>query len=290
MRQLINLSLLIFLLLASSSQVATKKTSPLEDIKPDPQPRKQPLKAGKVVDPKYFHEAGGDEVFGHYDNRFFKGLVEYDDHSDSLKHLIRSYLTTLNKHGVETWLAHGTLLGWWWNGRIMPWDYDLDVQVSSPTLYWLGKNLNHTKHNYEYVNRNGTTTTKQYMLDVNPYHINFNHGDGQNVIDARWIDMSNGMFIDITSLAERDPQRAPGIWSCKNYHRYRTIDLYPMRQSEFEGVPATVPYSFERILTEEYGMKSLVITEWEGYVSGNVPALYGLLLTSERLDTNGILR
>jgi hypothetical protein len=87
-----------------------------------------------------------------------------------------------------------------------------------------------------------------------------------NVIDARWIDVSNGMFVDITGLVEREPGKQPGIWSCKNYHKYRTRDLYPMRESEFEGVPATVPYSFDRILTEEYGMKSLVTTEWQGYV------------------------
>ncbi len=102
------------------------------------------------------------------------------------------------------------------------------------------------------------------MLDVNPHHADRSRGEGQNVIDARWIDLSNGMFIDITGLAEREPDREPGIWSCKNFHRYRTTDLYPMRQSEFEGVPATVPYSFERILAEEYGMKSLVVTEWLG--------------------------
>lgn len=38
-----------------------------------------------------------------------------------------------------------------------------------------------------------------------------------------------------------------------------------MRQTEFEGVPATIPYSFDRILVDEYGSKSLVTTEWEGH-------------------------
>jgi hypothetical protein len=245
--------------LASSSLASALTTPPIEEqskVARDEPPAEEPK------DWKYFNEPGGDDQLGHYDARYFKGLVEYDEHRPALRHLIRSYLLTFNKYGVETWLAHGTLLGWWWNGKIMPWDYDLDVQVSSPTLYWLGENLNRTEHPYEYEDADGTPRTKSYMLDVNPHHVMRDRGDGQNVIDARWIDLSNGMFIDITGLAEREPERSPGIWSCKNFHRYRTTDLYPMRQSEFEGVPATVPYSFERILVEEYGMKSLVVTEW----------------------------
>lgn len=217
------------------------------------------------VDTKYFHEPGGDNEHGHYDIRYFKGLVPYDEHRPALRHLIRSYLTTLRKLNVETWLAHGTLLGWWWNGRIMPWDYDLDVQVSTASLYYLGKHHNRTTHEYTFRDdETGETATKTYLLDVNPHHAERDRGDGQNVIDARWIDVSNGMFVDITGLAERNPSSDPGLWSCKNYHRYRTTDLYPMRESEFEGVPATIPYSFDRILTEEYGTKSLVTTVWEG--------------------------
>jgi phosphorylcholine metabolism protein LicD len=219
----------------------------------------------KKPDTKYFHEPGGDNELGHYDIRYFKKKVPYEEHRPALQHLIRSYLTTFRSLGVETWLAHGTLLGWWWNGRIMPWDYDLDVQVSAATLHYLGKNLNRTHHEYTYTDpATGSTLKKEYLLDINPHHSDVGRGDGQNVIDARWIDLSNGMFIDITGLAEREPSRQPGVWSCKNYHRYRTTELYPMRQTEFEGVPATIPYSFDRILVDEYGTKSLVTTEWEG--------------------------
>jgi phosphorylcholine metabolism protein LicD len=216
------------------------------------------------VDTKYFHEPGGDLTLGHYDARYFKKLVPYDEHRPALQHLIRSYLTTFRELGVETWLAHGTLLGWWWNGRIMPWDYDLDVQVSAATLHYLGKNLNRTTYDYFYVDETtGKDMKKEFLLDINPHHSDVGRGDGMNIIDARWIDMSNGMFVDITGLAERE-QRSPGVWSCKNNHRYKTTDLYPMRQTEFEGVIATIPYSFNGILTEEYGTKSLVSTQWEG--------------------------
>ncbi|KKA30094.1 hypothetical protein TD95_005364 [Thielaviopsis punctulata] len=212
---------------------------------------------------KYFHEPGGNQELGHYDARYFNKTVSYEEHLPALRYLIRSYLQTFRQHNVETWIAHGSLLGWWWNGQIMPWDYDLDVQVSSSTLFWLGKNLNRTEHTYVYE-EDGERKERRYLLDVNPFHSQLTRGNGHNIIDARWIDMSNGMFIDITGVAERNPKMMPGIWSCKNNHRYRTTDLYPMRHSEFEGVPTMIPYNFERILIDEYGVKALVTTEWLG--------------------------
>ncbi|KAF2964029.1 hypothetical protein GQX73_g9552 [Xylaria multiplex] len=89
-------------------------------------------------------------------------------------------------------------------------------------------------------------------------------GNGANVIDARWIDTSNGMFIDITGLRERDIERSPGVWSCKNNHRYRTDELWPLRRTEFEGAEAWIPYAFDKVLADEYGPKSLVTEEWHG--------------------------
>ncbi|KAM4060702.1 licD family protein [Hirsutella rhossiliensis] len=211
--------------------------------------------------PKYFHEPGGSLSRGHYDQRYFQREVEYAEHRVVLRDLVRSYLATMHAHGVETWLAHGTLLGWWWNGRVMPWDYDLDVQVSNDTLQWLADHLNRTEHPYR---ADAHAPAKTYLLDVNPHHVDVTRGDGMNIIDARWIDMANGMFIDITGLRERDPA-LPGYWSCKNAHRYASQDLWPMRLTDFEGARARIPYSFEKILSVEYGPKSLVTEEHAGH-------------------------
>jgi hypothetical protein len=215
--------------------------------------------------PKYFKEPGLTEILSHYDARYFKGQpVSYEEKGDTLKHAIRAYLTTFKEKNIETWIAHGTLLGWWWNGKIMPWDWDLDTQVSQSTLEWMGANLNMTFHNYTSMDANGNTFTREYLLDVNPYLKERVRGDGQNVIDARWIDVSNGLFIDITGLSEVYPSTQPGIWSCKNYHRYRTQELYPLRQTMFEGVPANVPFEFDKILRTEYSLRALTKTEHEG--------------------------
>lgn len=226
-------------------------------------PREEPK--SKPLTPKYFREPGGSLGRGHYDLRFFRREVQYEEHRVVLRDLVRSYLATMQARGVETWLAHGTLLGWWWNGRVMPWDYDLDVQVSNDTLQWLGDHLNRTEHAYRgpVDAQTPMPAVKRYLLDVNPHHVDVTRGDGMNIIDARWIDMANGMFIDITGLRERNPD-VPGVWSCKNHHRYTGQDLWPMRTTEFEGVRARIPYSFEKILSAEYGPKSLVTEEHAG--------------------------
>lgn len=244
------------------------------------------IKQSPKKDTKYFHEPGASDVLGHYDIRYYKGSpVPYEEHHEILVHLIRAYLLTFRENNIETWIAHGTLLGWWWNGKIMPWDADLDVQVSASTLTWLGQNMNMTMHNYTSVDSNGETSIRQYLLDINPNHVERVRGDGQNVIDARFIDISNGMFVDITGLSETNPAVQPGVWSCKNFHRYRTRDLYPMRETVFEGVPASVPYSFDKILTDEYTQRALTRTTYQGYVLSNLPSSFVILFRTASAKT-----
>jgi LicD family len=106
---------------------------------------------------------------------------------------------------------------------------------------------------------------RDYFLDVNPYWVERVHGDGANFIDARFIDTRNGLYVDITALTELDPENRPNIVSCKNYHNYRLEDIYPLRESVFEGTKAKVPYNYKTILAEEYSQRSLVLAVWEGY-------------------------
>ncbi|KAK4122947.1 hypothetical protein N657DRAFT_552654, partial [Parathielavia appendiculata] len=216
---------------------------------------------------KYFHEAGFSLELSHYDARFFRGPVPYATHRAILTHLIRSYLSTFRVTlGLETWLAHGTLLGWWWNGRIMPWDFDVDAQVSGATLAVLAERHNGSMHEYTLRNEtSGRDETRVFLLDVNPFGTKVDRGTGENAIDARWIDVETGMYVDITALMERDPENSPGVVSCKNFHWYKMEELYPLRETVFEGVKAMVPREFEKVLVDEYGAKSLVVTEWEGH-------------------------
>ena len=244
----------------------------------------------------------------------------------ALTHLIRAYLTTFDALRLPTWLAHGTLLGWWWSGRILPWDADVDAQVSGATLgRLLARGWNQSVHVYEYEEeyeeeyeygfgfgggdgggvgggggdgdgdgddggdggdgdgrvevapgegeggggggdgkKHRRVRQREYFLDVNPFATLPTRSGGKNVIDARWIDVETGMFVDITVLMERDPERKPGIWTCKNFHGYEPEELFPLLETEFEGVPALVPWGYQGMLVGEYGASALAFTEWVG--------------------------
>ncbi|KAF2016503.1 hypothetical protein BU24DRAFT_462649 [Aaosphaeria arxii CBS 175.79] len=231
------------------------------------------LELGARIDPKvasrqerqknkYFHEPGGNLELGHYDARYFHGIVSDEERTDTQFHMIRAYLQFFRDQGLDTWIAHGTLLGWWWNGKRLPWDFDMDTQVSGATLQYLGENHNQSRH--KYTSEDGSVK-REYLLDVNPWIWERTRGDGMNIIDARWVDVRNGLFIDITGLSETHPDTKPGVWSCKNYHRYKTSELFPMRETIFEGVLAKVPYAYDKILIDEYKEKALVVTEFENH-------------------------
>lgn len=82
--------------------------------------KKKPLSAAPTQDgwAKYFHEPGGSELANHYDSRYEHGILSYEEKQDAQVHMMRAYLDFFKKNGIETWLAHGTLLGWWWNGKV----------------------------------------------------------------------------------------------------------------------------------------------------------------------------
>lgn len=66
---------------------------------------------------KYFHEPGHDDTWRHYDIRFFSTPVDDTARGETQTHMARAYLHFFEANNLETWIAHGTLLGWWWNGK-----------------------------------------------------------------------------------------------------------------------------------------------------------------------------
>ena len=73
--------------------------------------------SGRGGDPveKYWHES----IFHpHYDGRFTDHILPYEQQRANLTLLVQSYLHTMADLGAETWIIHGTLLGWWWNRQV----------------------------------------------------------------------------------------------------------------------------------------------------------------------------
>jgi hypothetical protein len=136
--------------------------------------------------------------------------------------------------------------------------------MSEAVLFRMADQFNYTFHKYTTtVGGDRQSITTIYLLDINPHFTERENGDGMNIIDARWINMENGLYIDITGLSELDPEEHPGVVSCKNFHDYKVEDIYPLKDTEFEGVAAKVPAAYKKLLVEEYGEQSLIAEQYE---------------------------
>lgn len=169
--------------------------------------------------------------------------------------------------GIETWLAHGTLLGWYWNRKIMPWDDDIDMQISEKSMHHLANYYNMTVHHFKIpgAHDDDNDQGRDFMLEINPRWEIVSPSDETNRIDGRWIDMTSGLYIDITTLHHNETAQAEGIegaMMCKDLHNYMYDDIFPLRETTFEGAAARVPFAYADILTEEYEAESLSQTEF----------------------------
>ena len=54
----------------------------------------------------------------HYDGRFMFRQLDEPEQRDAIRALIQTYLSTFRALGVQTWLMHGSLLGWWWGKKV----------------------------------------------------------------------------------------------------------------------------------------------------------------------------
>lgn len=185
----------------------------------------------------------------HYDGRFAENKLKYAPRREALSALVQSYLQTMAGIEADTWIVHGTLIGWWWNQRILPWDSDVDVMVSEDTMDHLARYYNMTVHDYTVPT---TQKSRSYMLEINPHHTEAAAGDGQNKIDGRWIDTETGLYIDITTARRTEVNGIPYLAS-RDGHKFREQDVFPLRDGLFEGMPVRVPRAYEELLRNEYG-------------------------------------
>ncbi|RLV83182.1 Protein MNN4 [Meyerozyma sp. JA9] len=250
--------------------------------------------------PKFFREAKLLEkhpekwLGDHYDWRFFNGLtVGNEDQKLSLHHLVKSYLSFARQHGIVTWISHGSLLSWYWNGLAFPWDTDIDVQVPISDLHKLGKRFNQSL----IIENIGTSEDKfngmgRYFVDIGSSITHRSKGNGNNNIDGRFIDIDTGLYIDITALAltdtptpqrydylaetqphirkaldelkdddgninYRDKNRELEAYNCRNNHFATYDELSPLVLTLVENSWSYVPSNFVMTLNYEYKLNAL---------------------------------
>lgn len=201
---------------------------------------------------KYFHE---DALNSHLDQRFAN--ENYKNTSCEVVHaklvpLLKAFSEFCELQNIIAWAAHGTLIGFYWNNRLLPWDVDLDFQVSFKAMKQL-------------ATLNQTVYKGKYLLDVNPnYESRSVAKANKNVIDARFICVSSGLFIDITALIITAPHSYP-ILQCKSPHFYTPNDIFPLFSGTLEGVQIYRPYDIVRTIAREYGIRPMTATSFKGF-------------------------
>lgn len=185
-------------------------------------------------------------------NPFFKLVMfrphldlEYGntDRLDSLESELTGALNALvfiaKSKRVKITLMYGSLIGYYFGGRILPWDDDIDVVV-------VGE-----EEILALVSLNGWES-KDFVFKVNPNYINKNTNDRWNRIDARMISKYNGVFIDVTFL-----WKSGDTHFAKDGNRYSNDMILPLHPVAFCGIDVFVPNDIRKCLTQRYGQKVL---------------------------------
>ncbi|KAI9353457.1 LicD family-domain-containing protein [Obelidium mucronatum] len=162
-------------------------------------------------------------------------------------------------HAITWWISHGELLGWYWNGKLIPWDPDLDIQMSTYELVKL-------------VRFNQTVLEGRFLVDVNP-GLFVRSPQERNTIDARVVDMRTGFMMDITGLSllnkEKEKEDGGGVRKkesktvyCKSPHEYEYDELMPLHETVLDGITVWRPRAVINVLKSEFSEDTLRVTKY----------------------------
>lgn len=206
---------------------------------------------------------------------FFKRYIGDRERQSVIHHMVRAWFKFAESNDFNSWVNYGSLLGWAYNGVNMPWDTDIDIQLPIAQLDRLGREFNRSL-----ILENPRYGNAKYFLEISPTYVR--QGNGRNFIDARFIDINSGLYIDISALSHsnfKPPQefyqdlspiindlngeinieqtklRAMPV-HCKNWNWHSLEELLPIRHTWFEGASIYIPHNVSRILTRKYGKTS----------------------------------
>ena len=174
------------------------------------------------------------------------GISKEETHY-TLRYLLKKLMNYSNKIGIKPILMYGGLIGYYFNGELLPWDDDIDMIL-------VGNCINKIK-NYQ---------GKKYIIEVNPNSHIYSEKDWRNKISARVISKINGVFIDITFYTEKGKYLI-----CKDGNKYLKQYIVPsnniIKEGIFEGIKVFLPNNIEKCLIERYGKEVFIPLENKGY-------------------------
>ncbi|GEQ71899.1 hypothetical protein JCM33374_g5585 [Metschnikowia sp. JCM 33374] len=231
------------------------------------------------------HENSNDDWGWHYDWRFFNDALFYEKKDWTkaervertniiLERLLRNWNRFAEEKGIVSWIMHGPLLSWYWDGLMFPYDVDIDIQMPISELTRLAREYNQTL-----VIENPSEGYGRYLIDVGTYIHNRDMSDTGNHIDARFVDVDSGVSIDITGLAKsssnlseenleedakNDGDASAAVYNDRRKHSYTLSQISPLHYSMLGGVPVYIPSAVERMLRLEFktGLDEYEFHDW----------------------------
>lgn len=211
-----------------------------------------------------------------YDWRFFNGAMRYLKpgwsrneliiREKALKNrLLRNWYKFANEKGIISWISHATLLSWYWNGLLFPFNEGIDIEMPVTELTRLALQYNQTL-----IVEDVTEGYGKYFIDCSPFlHYRNSKNELINNVDVRFIDVDSGSYISITGVGmseEEPPQqyqemvqqaleevRPRPVYNSRTGHFVSHEELGPLKLSQLEGVPVYIPNKIGKILADEYG-------------------------------------
>lgn len=178
---------------------------------------------------KYFYEirllperiGGSSPNTGHFDWRFFNDYNIPAVHIQSaLSHTVSNWLQLTEHYKLKTWIAHGSLFSWYFDGKNFPWDLDMDVQMPVRDLHKLC-----LRFNQSLVMEDPSNGLGLYFLDCGSSMTHRSKENGKNNIDARFIDTKTGFYIDITGVSFSGSKTPEQYLSRINWDSGKFFDL-----------------------------------------------------------------
>lgn len=223
----------------------------------------------------------------HYDWRFFSDMLFFnkngwtaEEHVERtniiLERLLRTWNRFAEEKGIISWIMHGPLLSWFWDGLMFPYDVDIDIQMPISELVRLSRDYNQTL-----VVENPEEGYGKFLIDIGSYIHNRDISSTGNHIDGRFVDVDSGIYIDITGLSKssanlpdeykktkivekEDNKPEAEVYNDRRKHFYTINQLQPLRYTMMGGVPLFVPNKIEERLRFEYktGLDSYEYGGW----------------------------
>ncbi|SCU99312.1 LADA_0H18932g1_1 [Lachancea dasiensis] len=239
------------------------------------------VNSGQSKPYKYFHEtvdllAADDDFQGHMDVRFFSGPIQCKwKRLRILNALIRGWLRFTQTQNIRSWPAHDSLEAYLFTGSQFPWSSTQVVQMSVHDLHLLARNFNQTMVIQSPLEGNG-----RFFLDVQPFISSRDHVDDHNNVDARFIDVDSGLYIDILGVGFSTNRvnsrrlkndfggqqieaediaafnKQMGLLSDRGGRCLLISDVLPLRLSRYHGLPCWIPHRAITIVKDESHLPS----------------------------------